>query len=157
MFFGVPTLFAAMLAAPDRPPREATRLRACVSAGEALPKALGERFRDAYGVDILDGIGSTEMLHIFLSNRAGDVRYGTTGKPVAGYDIEHQHGPLAVGRYVGSQVAIDQLQPRRCLSHEERVGDPDLGQDATHCVLLRLRVRSPVRRVRQDVTGFDAA
>jgi benzoate-CoA ligase len=88
VFFGVPTLFAAMLAAPDRPPREATRLRVCVSAGEALPKALGERFRDAYGVDILDGIGSTEMLHIFLSNRPGDVRYGSTGKPVAGYDIE---------------------------------------------------------------------
>ena len=51
-------------------------------------RAIGERFRAQYGVDILDGIGSTEMLHIFLSNHAGAVRYGTTGTPVAGYDIE---------------------------------------------------------------------
>src|SRR5205814_3793877 len=84
IFFAVPTLFAAILADPrlDRS-RGSGRLRVCVSAGEALPKELGERWRDRFGVDILDGIGSTEMLHIFLSNRAGDVRYGTSGKPVA--------------------------------------------------------------------------
>jgi len=63
-------------------------LRICASAGEMLPREVGERFRDHFGADILDGLGSTEMLHIFLSNRSGDVRYGVTGKPVEGYDIE---------------------------------------------------------------------
>src|SRR5207244_9149179 len=72
IFYGVPTLFAAMLAAPDFPAREALKLRLCVSAGEPLPAEIGRRFRDRTGVDILDGIGSTEMLHIFLSNRADD-------------------------------------------------------------------------------------
>jgi benzoate-CoA ligase len=60
----------------------------CSSAGEALPAELGERFTRHYGVEIIDGIGSTEMLHIFLSNVPGRVRYGTTGWPVPGYDIE---------------------------------------------------------------------
>ena len=63
-------------------------LRLVSSAGEALPAEIGERFRRHFGVDIVDGIGSTEMLHIFLSNRPGRVRYGTTGWPVAGYDVE---------------------------------------------------------------------
>ena len=63
------------------------RIRRCVSAGEALPPDVGRRFAERYGVDILDGIGSTEMLHIFVSNRAGEVKYGTTGKPVPGYDV----------------------------------------------------------------------
>jgi len=87
IFYGVPTLYAAMLAAPDFPTREKLALRRCVSAGEPLPAEIGRRFRERTGVDILDGIGSTEMLHIFLSNRADDVRYGTTGKPVPGYDL----------------------------------------------------------------------
>src|SRR5258706_10700868 len=87
IFYGVPTLFAAMLAAPDFPAREALKLRLCVSAGEPLPADIGRRFRDRTGVDILDGIGSTEMLHIFLSNRVDDVRYGTTGVPVSGYEL----------------------------------------------------------------------
>jgi benzoate-CoA ligase len=85
IFGGVPTLYASMLASPACPPREALRLRACTSAGEALPEEIGKRWRERFGVDILDGIGSTEMLHIFLSNRPGEVRYGTTGKPVPGY------------------------------------------------------------------------
>jgi benzoate-CoA ligase len=63
------------------------KLRRCVSAGEALPPDIGRRWSERYGVDILDGLGSTEMLHIFLSNRPGDVKYGTSGKPVPGYDI----------------------------------------------------------------------
>jgi benzoate-CoA ligase len=87
IFYGVPTLFAAMLAAPDFPPREALNLRRCTSAGEPLPADIARRFRERTGVDILDGIGSTEMLHIFLSNRADDVRDGTTGVPVPGYDL----------------------------------------------------------------------
>jgi len=87
IFYGVPTLFAAMLASDAFPAREQLGLRVCASAGEALPEAIGTRFTERTGVEILDGIGSTEMLHIFLSNRPGEVRYGTTGKPVPGYEV----------------------------------------------------------------------
>ncbi len=87
IFYGVPTLYAAMLASPDLPGREEVGLRVCTSAGEALPADIGRRWTAHFGVEILDGIGSTEMLHIFLSNRPGDVRYGTTGKPVPGYQV----------------------------------------------------------------------
>ena len=87
VFYAVPTFYAAFLAGAGTPDRAETRLRRCVSAGEALPADIGRRWRDRYGVDILDGIGSTEMLHIFLSNRPGEVKYGTTGKPVPGYDV----------------------------------------------------------------------
>jgi benzoate-CoA ligase len=88
LFFGAPTGYAGMLAAPAAPEREDISLRLASSAGEALPAGIGERFRERFGVDIIDGIGSTEMLHIFMSNRPGEVRYGTTGWPVPGYDIE---------------------------------------------------------------------
>jgi benzoate-CoA ligase len=87
IFYGVPTLYAGMLADADLPGRDELKLRACASAGEALPEEIGKRWSAHYGVDILDGIGSTEMLHIFLSNRPGDVRYGTTGLPVPGYEV----------------------------------------------------------------------
>jgi benzoate-CoA ligase len=87
IFYGVPTLYGALLASADLPTREALALRRCVSAGEALPEDIGRRWEARTGTEILDGIGSTEMLHIFLSNRPGDVRYGTTGKPVPGYAI----------------------------------------------------------------------
>jgi 4-hydroxybenzoate-CoA ligase len=87
LFCGVPTLYAALLANPGLGKGAgSSRLRLCISAGEALPEQVGVRWRDAVGVDILDGIGSTEMLHIFLSNRPGDIRYGTTGRPVPGYE-----------------------------------------------------------------------
>jgi benzoate-CoA ligase len=88
VFAGVPTLYVAMLASPELPPREQVALRICASAGEALPREVGEGFKRHFGCDILDGLGSTEMLHIFVSNREGDVHYGSTGLPVPGYDIE---------------------------------------------------------------------
>jgi benzoate-CoA ligase len=88
IFYGVPTLYAALLADPGLPRREELALRRCVSAGEALPAEIGRRWSERIGVDILDGIGSTEMLHIFLSNRPGEVRYGTTGRPAPGYRVE---------------------------------------------------------------------
>jgi benzoate-CoA ligase len=88
VFFGAPTGFAGMLASPALPAREAVALRLVSSAGEALPADIGERFRAHFGVDIVDGIGSTEMLHIFLSNTPQRVRYGSTGWPVPGYTIE---------------------------------------------------------------------
>ena len=89
IFYGVPTLYAALLADPGFT-REAgsRRLRLSTSAGEALPKHIGEKWKARIGTDVIDGIGSTEMLHIFLSNRPGDVHYGTTGRPVPGYDLK---------------------------------------------------------------------
>ena len=88
VFFGAPTGYAGMLAAPDAPTRDQVNLRLCSSAGEALPKDIGERFTQRYGCAIVDGIGSTEMLHVFISNRPADIRYGTSGKPVDGYEAE---------------------------------------------------------------------
>jgi benzoate-CoA ligase family protein len=87
IFYAVPTFYAAFLASPAAPQRSEASIRRCVSAGEALPPDIGRRWSQRYGVDILDGLGSTEMLHIFLSNRAGEVKYGTSGKPVPGYDV----------------------------------------------------------------------
>jgi benzoate-CoA ligase len=88
VFFGAPTGFAGMLAHPNLPAQSDVAMRLVSSAGEALPAELGQRFKQHFGVDIVDGIGSTEMLHIFLSNTPEDVRYGTTGWPVPGYDVE---------------------------------------------------------------------
>ena len=88
IFCGVPTLYAAMLAFPDCGPAIGSqRLRLCLSAGEALPAEVGETWQKLFGVDIIDGVGSTEMLHIFLSNAPGDVVYGTSGKAVPGYKL----------------------------------------------------------------------
>jgi benzoate-CoA ligase family protein len=86
VLFAVPTLYAAMLAHPDLP-ASLGRVRLCVSAGEALPAAIAERWRARFGVEILDGLGSTEMLHVFVSNRPGASRPGSSGTPVAGYTI----------------------------------------------------------------------
>ena len=87
IFYGVPSLYTALLAHKDIGRGAGSdRLRLCVSAGEALPAHIGERWREVTGVDVLDGLGSTEMLNTFLSNRPGDIRYGSTGKPVPGYE-----------------------------------------------------------------------
>lgn len=86
LFFAGPTFFAALLAA-DLPADTFRSVRLCASAGEALPAALYRRFTERFGVEVLDGIGSTEALHIFLSNRDGAVRPGTSGTAVQGYDL----------------------------------------------------------------------
>jgi benzoate-CoA ligase len=121
VFYGAPTGFAGMLAHPALPARGDVALRLVSSAGEALPAELGERFKRHFGVDIVDGIGSTEMLHIFISNRPDQVRYGTTGWPVPGYEIElrgedgqpvpdgepgdlYIHGPSAAMMYWGNRA-----------------------------------------------------
>ncbi|GAC1603292.1 MAG: benzoate-CoA ligase family protein [Ramlibacter sp.] len=88
IFYGVPTLYAALLNDASRPAKAEMKLRVCTSAGEALPAEIGRKWTSEYGCEILDGIGSTEMLHIFLSNRPGEVRYGTTGKAVPGYRLK---------------------------------------------------------------------
>jgi benzoate-CoA ligase family protein len=87
LFFGGPTYFAALLAA-GLPQDAFARVRACVSAGEAFPATLFERFTSRFGVEMLDGIGSTEMLHIFISGRPGRTRAGSTGEIVAGYEAK---------------------------------------------------------------------
>jgi len=87
IFFGVPTLYAGMLALPDVGKRfDFSSVRVCVSAGEALPADILRRFEETFNVEILDGIGSTEILHIFISNRAGEIKPGSTGKLVPGYE-----------------------------------------------------------------------
>ncbi|GAC1360464.1 MAG: benzoate-CoA ligase family protein [Ktedonobacteraceae bacterium] len=101
VFFGVPTLYAAMLALPDAEKRfDFSSVRICVSAGEALPADILRRWKERFHVDILDGIGSTEILHIFISNRPGEIRPGSTGKLVPGYDariVDEQGQPVANG------------------------------------------------------------
>jgi benzoate-CoA ligase len=121
VFYGAPTGFAGMLASPNLPKAADVALRLVSSAGEALPAELGERFQRHFGVDIVDGIGSTEMLHIFISNRPERVRYGSTGWPVPGYEIQlrgddgqpvpdgepgdlYIHGPSAAMMYWGNRA-----------------------------------------------------
>ena len=107
IFYCVPTLYGALLGSPDLPRKEELGLRVCTSAGEALPAELGRRWTEHFGVEILDGIGSTEMLHIFISNRPGEVRYGTTGKPVPGYQIrlvDEQGKEVAIGEIGELQI-----------------------------------------------------
>ena len=88
LFFGVPTLYSAMLADPAcTAENSSNRLRLCISAGEALPEDVGKSWEKRMGVSILDGIGSTEMLHVFLSNRPDDIRYGTSGREIPGYKL----------------------------------------------------------------------
>jgi 4-hydroxybenzoate-CoA ligase len=88
IFFGVPTLFSAMLNDEAlKSERGGAKLRLCTSAGEALPESVGNSWKSRFGVDIIDGVGTTELLHIFLSNAPGDIKYGTAGRPVPGYKV----------------------------------------------------------------------
>ncbi len=101
IFFGVPVVYS-MLLEHHRNGNEldTSSLRSCVSAGEALPAQLGEDWQQTFGVEVLDGIGSTEMLHMFMSNHAGDVRYGSSGKLLSGYEarlIDHEDVATAAG------------------------------------------------------------
>ena len=88
VFFAVPTFYAAFLASSNAPRREELKIRRFISAGEALPKDIALRWYERHGVEISDGLGTTEMLHVFLTNRPGDNKYGTTGKGVPGYEIQ---------------------------------------------------------------------
>jgi 4-hydroxybenzoate-CoA ligase len=88
IFYAVPTLYAAMASALEKGEFSVSHdLRRCVSAGEALPREVGQRWQKHTKCEILDGVGSTEMLHIFLSNAPGDVVYGTSGTAVPGYSV----------------------------------------------------------------------
>ncbi len=112
IFYGVPTLYAAMLQmadaeedsggdrGPSRLDQALRSVRVCVSAGESLPAAIFHRWKEKFGLEILDGIGSTELLHIFISNRMGEVRPGSSGKVVPGYEariVDEEDRPLPQG------------------------------------------------------------
>ena len=144
VFFGAPTGYGGMLAAADLPPRSQVALRLCSSAGEALPRDIGERWTAHFGCEIIDGIGSTEMLHIFLSNTPGKVRYGTTGKAVPGYEVQlrdedgsvitahnqigdlYIQGPSAALMYWNNQAkSRDTFQGNWTKSGDKYVRDPD--------------------------------
>jgi benzoate-CoA ligase len=143
VFFGAPTGFAGMLAASNLPSRTDVALRLVSSAGEALPADIGERFQARFGTDIVDGIGSTEMLHIYISNRPGQVQYGTTGWPVPGYEIElrgdegepvpdgepgdlYIKGPSAAMMYWGNRVKTrETFQGGWTKSGDKYVRNPD--------------------------------
>ncbi len=91
LFFAVPTFYSSLVQS-EVPDDSFGSVRLCISAGEVLPVAVHTQFESRFGVEILDGIGSTEALHIFLSNRPEDIQPGTTGKPVPGYQIEVRDG-----------------------------------------------------------------
>ncbi len=101
VFFATPSLFVSMLGVANAERRyDLSSVRFCVSAGEALPAATFARWKEKFGLEILDGIGSTEMLHIFISNRRGHARAGSSGQIVPGYDakiVDEQETPVACG------------------------------------------------------------
>ncbi len=99
IFFGVPVVYRMLLDHHRNvQPLDASSLRLCISAGEALPAQLGEEWQKTFGVEVLDGIGSTEMLHMFMSNHEGEVRYGSSGSLLKGYEaklVDHENHPVA--------------------------------------------------------------
>jgi benzoate-CoA ligase len=123
LFFGVPTLYAAMLAVKEAERRfDTSSLRLCVSAGEALPEELYTRWRERFGVEIIDGIGTTEILHIFLSNRPGGSRAGSSGLPVPGYDarvVDDEGRPMPQGEIGNLRVKGDSIMAYYWNKHEK--------------------------------------
>ena len=123
IFFGVPTLYAAMLAIKEAEKRwDVSSLRLCVSAGEALPEELYNRWRERFGVEVIDGIGTTEILHIFLSNRPGASRPGSTGLPVPGYEaivVDDEGRPVKQGDIGNLRVKGDSTMAYYWNKHEK--------------------------------------
>ena len=131
LFFGVPTLYAAMLQVKEAEKRyDLSCLRFCVSAGEALPEELYRRWQERFGVEILDGIGTTEILHIFLSNRPGLARPGSTGLTVPGYEamvVDDEGRPVPAGEVGNLRVKGDSIMAYYWNQHE-KTKDALLGQ-----------------------------
>jgi benzoate-CoA ligase family protein len=123
LFFGIPTLFAAMLAVKDAEKRfDASSLRLCVSAGEALPEELYNRWRERFGVEIVDGIGTTEIGYIFISNRPGHTRPGSTGVAVPGYElaiVDDDGRPVEQGEIGNIRVKGDSTMAYYWNKHEK--------------------------------------
>jgi benzoate-CoA ligase family protein len=123
IFFGVPTLYAGMLAVKDAHTRwDLGSLRLCVSAGEALPDEIYARWTERFGVEIIDGIGTTEILHIFLSNRPGAARPGSSGVPVPGYEaviVDDAGVPVKPGEIGNLQVKGESTMAYYWNKHEK--------------------------------------
>jgi benzoate-CoA ligase family protein len=123
LFFGVPTLYAAMLQVKEAEKRyDLSGLRFCISAGEALPEDIYRRWRERFGVEILDGIGTTEILHIFLSNRPGRARPGSSGLPVPGYEaliVDDDGRPVPAGEIGNLRVKGDSTMAYYWNQHEK--------------------------------------
>ena len=123
IFFGVPTLYAGMLAVKEAEKRfDLSSLRVCVSAGEALPDEIYTRWRERFGVEIIDGIGTTEILHIFLSNRPNQVRPGSSGLPVPGYEaaiVDDDGRPVPRGEIGNLRVKGDSTMAFYWNKHEK--------------------------------------
>ena len=123
LFFGVPTLYAAMLQVKEAEKRyDLSCLRFCISAGEALPEELYRRWRERFGVEVLDGIGTTEILHIFLSNRPGRARPGSTGLAVPGYEaaiVDDEGHPVPAGEIGNLRVKGDSIMAYYWNQHEK--------------------------------------
>jgi benzoate-CoA ligase len=123
LFFGVPTLYAAMLQVKEAEKRfDLSSLRFCISAGEALPEEIYRRWSERFGVEILDGIGTTEILHIFLSNRPGRARPGSSGLPVPGYEcliVDEEGRPVPQGEIGNLRVKGDSTMAYYWNQHEK--------------------------------------
>ncbi len=121
-FFGVPTLYASMLALPDAASKyDTSSLRLCVSAGEALSAGIFTRWRERFGVEILVGIGSTEVLHIFISNVPGAAVPGSSGRVVPGYEariVDEQGRPVPQGELGSLLVSGDSICSQYWNKHE---------------------------------------
>ena len=160
IFFGVPTLFAAMLNDETlKDARAGSRLRICTSAGEALPESVGNAWKARFGVDILDGVGSTELLHIFLSNAPGDIKYGSSGRPVPGYKVRlvNEAGADVADGEVG-ELLVRCALGRRGLLESAQQEPPDLrGALDPHRRQIHPRRRRPLhllRPLRRHVQGL---
>jgi benzoate-CoA ligase len=123
LFFGVPTLYASMLAMKDAEKRyDLSSLRLCISAGEALPEEIYNRWRERFGVEILDGIGTTEICHIFISNRPGRARPGATGQVVPGYEaiiVDDEGRPVPQGEIGNLRVKGDSIMAYYWNKHDK--------------------------------------
>ncbi|MDV2992192.1 MAG: Benzoate--CoA ligase [Chroococcidiopsis sp. SAG 2025] len=112
VLFGIPSAYAGMLSVHEIAPLDVSSLRLCLSAAEQLPKTIWYKWREIYGLEICEGIGTTELLHIFLSNRPGECRPGSSGRPVPGYEVrvvDENGSPLAPGEIGDLEVSGDSL------------------------------------------------
>ena len=143
VFYSVPTGFAMMLAYPGT--FDLSSIRLAVSAGEALPAAIYERFKQQFGIDILDGIGSTEALQTFISNRPGTIRPGSSGLIVPGYDaaiLDEKKQPVAPGDTGDLWISGDSICDGYWNQHEQ-----------TKATICGAWIRTG-DRYRQDEDGF---
>jgi benzoate-CoA ligase len=122
LFFSAPTLYNAILNFEGAKTRNLSSIRHCVAAAEALPAEVWRRWKEAFGLTILDGVGSTEMLHIYCSNRLDDVRPGSSGKPVPGYELkilDDEGQPAPTGRAGDLYVKGDSALALYWAQHEK--------------------------------------